>query len=88
MTWWLLSALQDLATAASDTSGLSGDLAGPLFPLLDGAAIDSQTFLLVDHQEKSRISFHTPTHTRSIPQPCVCHRQPMFDMSILHRSLV
>ena len=45
--WWpggCLAPLQELATAASDTSGLSRDLARPLFPLLDGAAVDNQTF--------------------------------------------
>ena len=35
---------------------------------------------LFDNQEGSRFSFHTPFHTRSIPQTCVCHHQPMFDI--------
>ena len=44
VTWWLLRASAGASTAASDTSGLSGDLARPLFPLLHGAAINNQTF--------------------------------------------
>ena len=44
VTWWLLSSSAGATTAASDTSGLSRDLARPLFPLLDGAAVDHQTF--------------------------------------------
>ena len=60
---------------------LTRDLARPLFPLLDGAAVDQQTFcssgkvpLFVPY------SVPYPIHTRSIPQICVCH--------VCHKAMV
>ena len=60
---------------------LTRDLARPLFPLLDGAAVDHQTFcssgkvpLFVPY------SVPYPIHTRSIPQICVCH--------VCHKAMV
>ena len=73
--WWpggCLALLQELATAASDSSGLSRDLARSLFPLLDVAAFDNQ-IRLFDNQEGSRFSFHTPFPYRSIPVPYPKH---------------
>ena len=50
-------------------------------PLLDGVAVDNQTFWQ-SGKVMLFVSYPVPypMHTRSIPQTCVCHHQPMFDI--------
>ena len=47
-------------------------------PLLDGAAVDNQTFWQ-SGKVMLFVSYPVPypMHTRSIPQTCVCHHQPI-----------